>query len=210
MQSAHDIIDTLKGYRTDGKLIPFIGAGFSTNVDKYPDWNNFVLFLEAYLNVQLPEKICFRDMFRNDPAECTQYFYWRAGYSEQLSVNDCLVRGKHIFRDLVFRTFKPPDYDSNTYSQHEELIRKFERIYTTNWDDLLEQTCLKIREQFGYEKYYSPLKSSANTIYWGGREYRKAVEPSLIGNEKRIIIKFHGCQEDHSCTSLIASTADFL
>ncbi len=115
MKIIDDVLYTeLKKLRIDKVLIPFIGAGFSANVSGYPEWDEFMGILQDILNEELEENeeiVNFKRMFgENDPAECTQYFYWHKGQENGKSIANILKKGKDEFRLIVFRKFEPPTY----------------------------------------------------------------------------------------------------
>lgn len=198
----------IKKLQKNKKLIPFVGAGFSANIKKYPLWDDFIDILQDDLNIGLPtgvERVNFERMFgENDPAECAQYYYWKKGHNQPGSIAEKLAYGKSKFKELVLKKFDSPTYDKDEFNQHEALVNRFSRIYTTNWDDLLEHTCLHSVNNYGYTRFIAPI----NTVQYGG-QFKELKEDIDRGKQKREIIKYHGCQSDNTSTSIIASTADY-
>jgi hypothetical protein len=201
------LIPFLKDHKT---LIPFVGAGFSANIESEgsPLWDDFIRILQDDLNKNTTkaDRVDFKKMFINDPAECTQYFYWRKGINGKRSIASNLAYGKKKFYKLVTKLFeKLPGYDRDKFNQHITLVNRFSKIYTTNWDSLLEIACDNSINKRGYTRVIAPI----NNIQYGGQFKETRYDNDQNHENKCEIVKYHGCQTDETATSLIASTADY-
>ena len=67
------VITDIKDSYSKGILIPFIGAGFSQNIEKYPSWNGFIRILEKDIGIKLLK------IFNNNYLEATEYYILVAG-----------------------------------------------------------------------------------------------------------------------------------
>ncbi len=135
-----ELLETIKDSYGNDNLIPFIGAGFSKNANQnFPDWNQFVekLFVD-----NLPK---YFDMIKtlfpggNYPIDAPE-FYGVAKFREKNPLSDYdSTEVRKIITDDIQKIIS--DYDINiTQSEaHELLVTMFPIIYTTNWDELIEE-----------------------------------------------------------------------
>ena len=121
-------------YFIEDRLIPFIGAGFSKNAKlknckEYPDWKEFVD--DLYGN---DKKRQFQDPLLN-----TEYWIVR-NILEPSPINwrqECrMLLGNRI--DIFFKKLELKN--NKVSNEHQILVDKFNTIYTSNWDDLLEKS----------------------------------------------------------------------
>lgn len=207
------IIETIRKEVEAEKVIPFIGAGFSANLG-LPMWNEAVKRMFGKLQKDYRIKV---ETFSNDNLEAFQYAYWAFGKKEcpDAAISDMLVCGKKKLREdfLVEATKSPPvlgdDDFKRKYSQHIALVDRFKKIYTTNWDELIEVTCKKQKKK--YKKYYAIIKDHA----YGSKYQQIEIESGALDNDAQNddgmihIYKYHGCISDATASSLIASSADY-
>lgn len=176
------------------KLIPFIGAGFSKNVN-YPDWEDFMRNeLQRSLKDRFNITIDLNSTFLT-PTEAVEFYIWNVG--RKLNPFDTFNAGKSDFRDRLlkcFDKFKEKTNDKELWEQHFLLVQKFKTLYTTNWDNALEIACME--KIGGYTQLYS--------------QERKLIRCKMGENsDERFIIKFHGTYEDKSARSIIACRTDY-
>lgn len=180
--------DIKKSYKHGrGNLIPFIGSGFSANIDGYPMWKDFITILTADINIDLHKK------FKNNYLEATEFYIWKKGdellnnATSQLKTINPFEAGKVDLLNKLDEMFNNVVYDQNKWYLHNKLVDKFKKtIYTTNWDDTLEKT------------------NGGNLLPIYETQHFKAI------TNKPSIIKFHGHYNVYSADSLIACETDYL
>ncbi len=122
----------LVGATRERRLIPFIGAGLSSSIG-LPRWNELL----ERVALTLPSDIPFDDlseMCGHDPLRIAEYLY--------------LVAGKEIgpIRHRISQELLSGS-DPTSSGSHVELSNLgARRIYTTNYDDLIEQTFVGLDE----------------------------------------------------------------
>ncbi|MFL6161494.1 MAG: SIR2 family protein [Jatrophihabitantaceae bacterium] len=145
--------------QAEGRVIPFVGAGLSTGLG-LPSWS---ALLEA-IAAKIPDLPAFdeiRQACGDDPLKIAEYLFIAGG-------NEIGPLRQKI-SDLISR----PDLDPSVSHPHVELVNLFaSRIYTTNYDDLIERTfaALGIKYQ---------LIANARHI-------------SRVQGDRPQIVKFHG------------------
>lgn len=202
----NNAIDKIRDITKEGKLIPFVGAGFSANIQGYPTWSQSV--------DQIKTRFAGCSAFPTDYLEAYQYAYWKAGEMIDGDILSRLEAGKKtlvndILRGILQsplegleerrRTLDKKAFDKEL-EQH-DLLRQFKKIYTTNWDRLIEYVC-DVRDT-RYESYYATIG-----MHPYGSKYHLNKEITSDNNIVKII-KYHGCISDKKGTSIIASTADY-
>lgn len=191
------VINDIKDSYNKGELIPFIGAGFSENIDGYPNWQKFIKILEDDINnkLSLNPRIIYYDIFGDDPLETTEHYVWTMGdWSIKEKSNgfpEPFQEGKKILLGKLKDLFSQHQYNHSKWSIHDKLVKKFNKtIYTTNWDDTLEKA----------------LNKNLEPIYRPAQFRTVKTQP--------YIIKFHGHYEDKDDKafgeSLIACETDYL
>ena len=203
-----DALRAIKDAANAGRLIPFVGAGFSANIKGYPSWKESVKLLKK----RIPGCGFFSDS--DDFLEAYQYAYWYKG-GDQADVYKRLASGKNqLFDGFLGQTLMKPlkeledrriktgiDVLKTDLRQHDLLTEFFNKIYTTNWDTLIEYTCKIKRREYG--SYFAQIGE-----YSYGSKYRLNQDISTEVDKVKII-KYHGSIEDKTCTSIVASTADY-
>lgn len=201
------VINAIKEKVREEKLIPFVGAGFSANIEGYPSWRRSVEMLE--------ERCSGCKEFTNDFLEAYQYAYWESGKEVSCKeVSTILDRGKKELRkSFLCPTLNKPIERlkrqtsmslKNELKQHVLLVSNFKKIYTTNWDTLIEFTCNKAR--IPYKSHFAKIgRYSYGSKYYLNKEISNTSNTDKCVN----IIKYHGCVTDKSATSIIASSADY-
>lgn len=172
-QNQMEILKDIQSSYSEGRLIPFIGAGFSKNIDeKYADFEGFI----NILGEDIGSPTLYKD-FNSDPLQASEYYILKKG-EEELEKENAKTTGdkkKDIFfagkRKIIekMKDIFDHSYEKSKWIQHNILVNKFEIIYTTNWDGTLEKANNKNIEPV-YTK--SHLKS--------------------LWNANHKIIKFHG------------------
>lgn len=186
--------------KNKNKVIPFIGAGFSKNID-YPDWKDFI---KDELNPKLYEICNIKinlDIVFPDPTEAAEFYIWKVG--KKIDPRDIFNSGKLNFRDRLVSYFNDFDKaclsafkkDPGLLKQHISLVQNFTTLYTTNWDIALELTC---QEKIGG---YTQVYSCNGDI--------KKIRGGTKNINKRVIIKFHGTYGDMSAKSIIGCRTDY-
>jgi hypothetical protein len=186
------LVNDIKNSYNNGKLIPFIGSGFTTNIDNYPQWRDFIAILEKNLKNDCHIDVNLFYIFKNNYLEATEFYVWsygeykvKSGYS---ATNDHFTEGKRALLALLRNLFSSQAYNKIKWTTHDILLSKFKdtTIYTTNWDDTLEKA---------KGNNLSPIYKLAN--------FRTVTKTPFI-------IKFHGHYEDPTSESLIACETDYL
>lgn len=166
-------------------IIPFIGAGISRIVEDkngksiLPNWDEFNKDLLSNIN-----EIDKYEYLKNDPQEVAEYYIYR---KTEMDKNAHLYSGPDEFRygksklvkfmeeklSVKFtksaRNYLINGKESEKLEIHFTLKKKFKMIYTTNWDNLLEEITK-----------YKPVYLSSQLVISDVRE------------RKKVIIKFHG------------------
>ena len=184
MSTINDIKESYK----KGKLIPFIGSGFTTNIDDYPQWYDFIMILENDLRDNFSINANLLSIFKNNYLEATEYYVWASGnflltkgYAKSRP-HDPFIEGKLQLLGKLKELLSKQKYDASN-----SLINKFrDTIYTTNWDDTLEKA---------HDSNLPPIYKLEN--------FRTV-------DKGPFIIKFHGHYEDYTAESLIACETDYL
>lgn len=192
----------LSSYKSE-KLLPFIGAGFSENIEGCPDWQEVLDKLSAYLSREVHEHIHLKEMFKN-PNEAMEYFVWKTGNHKD-AFEKIIDEGKkqlQIQLNGILEKFRPVNHHPESYKwkQHTLLVQKFKTIFTTNWDEAIEIAC-----EHNYYKFYSVGKEK-KIVDKNNTEYN---EDELIPG-KHHIIKYHGdSNEAYEGKSLVACEIDY-
>ncbi|TVL99482.1 MAG: hypothetical protein CV087_17695 [Candidatus Brocadia sp. WS118] len=171
------------------RLIPFIGAGFSKNVDGYPDWDQFNEKLSTLLG---KNKYYLKEKFEgfDVPAIGSDYYSIRKFRNHYKRKN---IRSHvDVLRNFIQSAIKKMlDYDITDKKSkvHKYLVEKFSYIFTTNWDKLLEENCDK-----------STLEVISDVTHISDIH-------SHVKDEKKLIIKMHGTLDDPK--NIVASLTDY-
>jgi len=193
----HDEI--INSYQIKKRLVPFIGSGFTRNIESYPDWNDFVAILKAKLKLSASEGKAFDNLPNN--LEKTELFVRREGKKKAKNYNaSTYSEYKEIYKkgrksllteiNSIFDKSKN-QFDTAKWSTHSLLVQKFPKIiYTTNWDDTLE------RDELYTITGLSPKPN-----------YAFSKEGDDDGNPR--IIKYHGDASDDGEEMLVACLTDY-
>ncbi|HEU4936137.1 MAG TPA: SIR2 family protein [Vicinamibacterales bacterium] len=121
MISDLDAINTLKGLRQDGRLIPFVGSGLSKPLG-LPDWSTLIAFIAEELDYE-PEVF----KLNGNDLQLAQYYVAKKGSIGPL-------------RSEMDRQFNPSDDQIRNSRAHTALVEmKLPLIYTTNYDRIIER-----------------------------------------------------------------------
>jgi hypothetical protein len=174
------IIDS---YKRD-RLIPFVGAGLSKNIDGFPDWDEFIVKLKQDL---VNQKIIDADSIGFDslrsPFEKTEFYVREVGwqlckgeeYKDKVlnakELDKIYKKGrkellKKIKEILSPKKNKKAKYNKDKWAIHNLLVQKFsgKKIYTTNWDLVLENSRSKCREKVNIVKYHGDYRKSFDIV----------------------------------------------
>lgn len=193
-----EILEKIQKSCDDDKLIPFIGSGFSVNIDGYPDWKDFLDSLSYEIKIPL------NNIFE-DPNEATEFYIWHCADKLLNSRRKIYYSGKKSFQQKLLTEFNNRylvDFaDNDRWKQHVMLVQKFSKIYTTNWDKALEITAKNILR--GGTKIFSDERDTV----------RESIEGSQ-GTSDFELIKFHGdCwyreHDREALCSLMAGETDY-
>jgi hypothetical protein len=187
VKSQKQIMEDIKTSFSSGRLVPFIGSGFSKNVEGFRDWKEFIEGLsykltknKYFLNnkfegytfqIMAAEYYACRKLLENK-GTVTRVTKERLRKTIQCEINEFLGNGQS----------KPSEI-------HKMLITMFQYIYTTNWDMLFE--CQ------GIEKL-TPIYSIGKICEL--ENLKKKVD-------NKILIKMHGNCDDSE--SIIALETDY-
>jgi hypothetical protein len=211
------INEILKSYQ-NSKLIPFIGAGFPKNIERFPAWTDFVNKdlageLRKLPGADLLSGKKLSEMFGGGSAgniKATEYYIYKKGrhrlklkYSsarlEEQSWEKIVEAGKAELANLLQRKFgnielRMGDNEcEKNWKAYIEFIKldNFPTIYTTNWDPTLEEVSEKI---LPIDKKYE-LTCTVDKL----RE--------CIINRKRPIIYYHGYFAE--LDTIVATESDY-
>lgn len=187
------VIDDIKDSHIKGDLIPFVGAGFSENIDGYPNWQKFIKILEADINIKLSPNpsIVYYDIFGDDPLEAAEHYVWTMGdwsikrAGSKFVALKPLKEGKKILLNKLKYLFSQYQYDSSKWNVHDKLVKKFNKtIYTTNWDDTLEKALNNNLEPIYRPEHFRTIKTQPSIIKFHGHfKDKKDFGESLIACE---------------------------
>lgn len=201
MTNNSQILEEIKNsFGVKQRLIPFVGAGFSKNIDNYPTWDNFIQLLKSDLNLDTVKERAFDNLPNN--LEKTEYFIREIG---KLKTNIPTPSSYHEYKDIyakgrkylvekirtIFDDNSNP-FDATKWSAHLLLLEKFSKmIYTTNWDNSLERGEIN--------RHDSRLNPKENYAF------------SKKGNRdgKPRIIKYHGDCQPNGESMLVACLTDY-
>jgi hypothetical protein len=117
--------DELASLVSDGRVIPFVGAGFSSSLG-YPTWSDLLKRIAA----QIEPEMSWKDLsaYANDDLlQIAEYLFQRS--------YKAIGPLRHIIEGAL------PEKDATLSAAHVELVNLGARqIYTTNYDDLIEGT----------------------------------------------------------------------
>ena len=198
-----DIVDIKKSFR-DGRLIPFVGAGLSMCVHPFPSWNDLL----ADLRGELPgaERRHF-DALDRDPLDRAEFFCrvkGKDGHKKlRTKVQSILKDGEAAL--LAHRTTRKTVLDCQM-----TLAKNFDRIYTTNYDRLLEIACrlgkYKCFPIFGADSAQKDPRETWCT------QHSVSDSPAKPGKIVQII-KYHGDYADRShkktSSSVVVTEGDY-
>lgn len=190
----NEIFKELRDSYKNNRLIPFIGAGFSSNVKNYPNWEGFIEKLSGKLGENknyLKEKVGGESNYLVMAADYYSIRKFRErGYSSDFNKTECKKMLKGSIKEIISK-----DIPNKNSPIHKYLLNKFPYIFTTNWDDLLEKNDKD-----------STFEVISNVI--------KIKEiPKHEKKKRNLIIKMHGSyddEDDDEKSSLVATEIDYL
>ena len=114
--------ESLRKSFTDGRLIPFVGAGFSMVDPKLPGWLGFLGKLRARLSAS--DRAIFDKLGKLEKAE---FVRCRNG-----------KKGDGLIADITKKILRHHPKNPTALAAHKILVNHFDRIYTTNYDRYFE------------------------------------------------------------------------
>jgi len=205
------VLDRMKKACRRRQLIPFVGAGFTRNIQPALNFKDFVNNVIAdHLPIALPSKPLLA-LFEGDTAKALDFVAWRTGFHKKTSYQHAYDNGKESLCRVIaghFSAYKLERITPRTeplWSQHLELLRipTFDRVYTTNWDPCLETAIRHLADScdvpLRYRKYTS-TRGEANPELWPAGSRTR-------GSRQIDIVKFHGDIEDYE--TVIATETDY-
>jgi len=172
------------------KLIPFIGSGFSKNVENFPDWEVFNEKLSKKLG---KEEYFLSKIFKNHLPSIGADYYSIKLFRDRHPKKD-LQLYKHNLKSILQHAIEEildKDIQNKKSDLHKLLIDKFDYIFTTNWDRLLE-----VNKNGHSIKIVSDITHISDI-----HEY-------IQNNGEKIIVKMHGTLEE--ADNIVASETDYL
>ncbi|MCK4664970.1 MAG: SIR2 family protein [Bacteroidales bacterium] len=194
------VLEQIKKSYLNKRIIPFIGSGFSKNIGGFPDWKEFIKHLSKKIG---EDKKYIKSIVGDNYLQSVEYFMMKKIITDKFkSETDYLTRGKNFIKDELVNIFNKK-FDKNTWQAQIALIllNNIDMIYTTNWDDTLEQTCENILGKDRYNLYYSVAQLE---------DLKKEYEENFLKSQhekKKSIVKLHGHFKDSN--SIIASEYDY-
>ncbi|MBN1317072.1 MAG: SIR2 family protein [Anaerolineales bacterium] len=190
------------------RLIPFVGAGFTTNINEQASFGG-LLSECASLFGGAPDLMAICD---DDPARALDFVIWKLGEryrSQGHNSLDCYRGGKKLLYDKVDNFLTQcnvhghvPEPSEENWEQHRLLVQCFRELITTNWDNALEQTISK-------------LGMKCEAVYSSNGELLREQFGTASDKNCTTVIKFHGHlstdpnQQVKPIHSLIASETDY-
>jgi hypothetical protein len=142
MTEEEKILGRIRDSFREHRLIPFVGAGISMCVPDFPSWNDLL----AALSVKLPEEARKHfEKLNHDPLERAEFFTRSLGLEglRELRTEVCgiLQNGhKNLTNTKLANKAKYEDYLACQLL----LAQNFHRVYTTNYDRLIEEACQEV------------------------------------------------------------------
>jgi hypothetical protein len=201
-----EVLEEIRESYKNRTLIPFIGAGFPRNIDKFPSWNEFVEDLTDEL-----AKNCGCDFGGKNLTEifphnirATEYYVLKIGEKTALeedprpSVKNIFKAGKKELSVQLRRKFE--EFCSQSAAVRKKWrvymefigLKNFSTLYTTNWDGTLEAISeVALKEDERYQLVFTD----------------KTLRESLATGKQKLLIKYHGHYK--SGDSIIAAESDY-
>ncbi len=152
------IPDELVSMVAENRVIPFVGSGFSAALG-FPTWNELLRRVSEGMDNELP----YEDIYNSangDPLQIAEYLYIKSFKS--------IGPIRHVIEQAL-----PTDVDPVKSSPHVELVNLgASQIYTTNYDDLIEDT-------------FKALKVPVNVI-------TLPREVATARSDETQVVKYHG------------------
>lgn len=188
MKVRKDIIEACK----IGKLIPFVGAGFSCNISPdvaYPSIVNEMIRRE----LDTTDSDGVIGAFQSDYPRINDFLIHIMGNRGGRATEEIINYGRTAFCTFVRNVLetklgKVDATSENNWVQHLHLSRSFQTIFTTNWDETIERAAEYKNEEKWEEKEYQ--------IIWLCNGKRKRRPDNDRKDYDLFIVKYHGHIED--------------
>ena len=199
-------------------LIPFVGAGFSCNINQDVAYRRFI---EQHLAKRLGHDAdALFDIFQNDYPRINDYAIWQLGLvvqdKEEEEINELhkydfeeyeeiIVAGKKVFCREVRKLLSKAglnevnDTDTERWKQHLILTSCFDQIFTTNWD-----TTLEIAAEYPSSDW--PSRECQSYLPINGKIKR---HPQMEQDDYLVVVKYHGHIKVKDELSIIAGETDY-
>ena len=188
-ESQEKVLNAIKKSYLNERLVPFVGAGFSKNVEEFLTWDEFIQQLSLKLT---GDKYFLENKFKGQTFTIMAVEYYACKKLLKNKGNSTKIE-KDSLRAIIQDEINT--YLGETKSKkskiHKLLLEMFPYIYTTNWDKLFE--------------FQETKNGKLIPIYSIGRISEM---PSLIKDkDKKILIKMHGSCDD--LDSIVALETDY-
>lgn len=183
--SNQDLLEYISFFREkaeQGKLVIFVGAGVSCNVEGMPDWNNLIQSMAKAIGY----------------SKCTSCRHWSATCQQ-----NCLFKNDYSTDELL----KIPQY---VYNTNEALYNQIlsESISVDATDAPLSSAIFDINPAHIITTNYDHLLESSNNVF--REQYQVIVRDKdlLTADKSKYIIKMHGDISMHE--SIVLKEQDYL
>lgn len=174
------VLNSIKDSYLKKRLVPFIGAGFSKNVEEFLTWDEFIQKLSSKLSPPDNDEYFLQNKFKGYTfqAMASEYYACRKLLKDKDNEKDTKI-DIDCLRKIIQTEIKIYLGQSEKSVIHKLLIQMFSYIYTTNWDKLLE---CQGTDNLLLEPVYSIERIAE---LW-----------TLKNDKKNILIKMHGSCDD--------------
>lgn len=219
-ETQKDVLTAIKNSYKEGRLIPFIGAGFSENISQEFSWDKVLEKMQGHVDSEIGSgKIKITELRQQkkqeiSTAEIMELVIWALGKEKKGTRKSRFNYGKEVLQRILDSILRAFEYDPPKMDLHRELIRHFNRIYTTNWDRAIEWVCDEKKKK--YHKIYSVESKliiddgRGNVLEVTKEDTEHIKDINEIRNAEQIM-KIHGdSAAKYEGKSLVASETDFV
>jgi hypothetical protein len=204
-------LQAIKESYLNGRLIPFVGAGYSMVVNGSPSWEGVLREL-AQLVTKKGDCKLFRDL-KGDPWERLEFL---VDLIAKRSNGKKKARGKKALekvRTTIVEKLRAMESVAETdgSSCHERLVASFRRIYTTNYDQLLEIACRRglNSQRLTAVTIFDAASAGHERDVWC-KQNAVSNSPSAPGPPQIVqIVKFHGDSTLQGQKQMVVTESDY-
>ncbi|WP_310452755.1 SIR2 family protein [Sulfuritalea sp.] len=193
-----DRVKTAKNKARSKEFVALVGAGFSCNAHpQFPLWNEISQWVSDVFRdepgLKPPKNVL--GIEADDFTLAAEWYFYALGEKK-------IPLGKSAFIKAVdIRLTKYTNNRKLDLAAHAALVEKFDVIYTTNWDCLLEKSLKK--SKIPYTRHlFDPTACKGH-----GKWESQISTPGRLA--RKDLIKYHGCCTDSGGTSIVASRTDY-